>query len=68
LGEKSTFFAQTERKHSKTHCQYFNRNVYDQKHFQDVQGLLESWRLAFEDYSIKYGKLHCREKQILNSL
>jgi hypothetical protein len=27
-----------------------------------VQGLLESWRLALEDYSIKKGKLHCTEK------
>jgi len=62
LFEKSTFFAQTERKHSKTYCQYFNRKVYVQKHFQDVQGLLESWRFVLEDYSIKYGKLHCREK------
>jgi len=41
LCEKSTFFAQTERKLSKTHCQYFNRKAYVQKHFQDVQGLLQ---------------------------
>jgi len=26
--------------------------LYVQKHSQDVQGLLESWRLAHEDYSI----------------
>lgn len=36
--------------------------LYVQEHFQYVQGLLESWMLALEDYSIKYGKLHCREK------
>jgi len=38
------------------------KNLYVQKHFQDVQGLLESWRLALEDYSIKYGTLHRKEK------
>jgi hypothetical protein len=36
--------------------------LYVQKHFQDVQCLLESWRLALEEYSIKYTMLHCREK------
>jgi len=31
-------------------------------HFQNLQGLLRSWRLALQDPSMKYGELNSRRK------